>query len=81
MGTLTPEIVAELRAAIDRAESLDGWFTTTMIADALGCSMGKARNTLRELLKAGRLDVDRRTISEGYLGAANVPVYRLREDG
>ena len=50
------ELLAEIRAALDDPGPDDA-YTTREIADLLGCSVEKARDRIRPLVRAGRIGV------------------------
>ena len=86
VGTLLPpEVVEQLLQLHEEQADLTGWWRTSDLADALGIGMNRTRSVLRDLMRAGRLEARRISLTDeqaqeiGWLGGSSGMFYRLKE--
>lgn len=75
------EVLDAIRAAMQQSQDTDG-FTTTELARAMGCGAIKARETIRGMVREGRvIPTKLRRTSELSGITSPVPGYRLQKKG
>lgn len=80
-SVIPPEVLAHLEELAHKETSLEGAFTTRMLADEMGCGEAKARRVIRPLLQEGRVRARRVNISDeeahelGLLGGTSLRCY------